>query len=183
MSKEILRTLILNEHSKSQAILIKDYVGNNPARFDALIAHLIENEKVVAQRAAFSVMHILDTYPQLGFPYLTKLVEHLQIDSHPAVKRCIVRYFAEHEMQFSEEDSSLLIDVCFTFLNTHDTPVALKVYAMTVLFKFYLIYPELKGELTSSIESQLEYTEGGFLSRGRKLLKAIDLGKTKYKYL
>ncbi|MCK5279227.1 MAG: hypothetical protein KAQ62_19445, partial [Cyclobacteriaceae bacterium] len=59
-------------------------------------------------------------------------------------------------------------------LNSGKEPVAVKVFAMTVLFNIVQVYPELSEELEISIEEQMPFCSAGFKSRGRKVLKALS---------
>ena len=67
----------------------------------------------------------------------------------------------------------LVANLCFTFLQNIKEPIAIRVFAMTVLVNLSKTLPELKNELISIIEDQMPYGSPGFISRGRKSLKEL----------
>ncbi len=79
-------------------------------------------------------------------------------------------------LQFVDIPEDLLgitADICFRLLNDGKEPIAVKVFAMTVIFNIVKKYPELNEELKISIEEQMPFASAGFKSRGNKILKAL----------
>jgi hypothetical protein len=64
-------------------------------------------------------------------------------------------------------------EACFENLSSEE-PVAVKVFAMTVIANLCKDYPELKSELVPLIEDQLPFATAGFRSRARKVLRQIE---------
>jgi len=58
-------------------------------------------------------------------------------------------------------------------LENKKEPIAIRVFAMTVLANLADTYPEIKGELIAVIEDQMPYGSAGFISRGKKILKKL----------
>lgn len=56
-----------------------------------------------------------------------------------------------------------------------DEPIAVKVFAMTVLSTICKYEPELKNELILVLEDQLENTSSGFKSKAIKVLNGINI--------
>jgi len=52
-------------------------------------------------------------------------------------------------------------------------PVAVKVHAMQIIYNHTLIYPELKEELITVIEDQVENNSVGFKSRGMRIIRQL----------
>lgn len=65
------------------------------------------------------------------------------------------------------------INLCFDFLNNPKEPIAVRVFAMTVLGNLAKENADLKNEIIMVIEDQLPYGSAGFLSRGKKVLKQL----------
>ncbi len=167
-----LRTEILREYSKPQAIKIASYIGNDENRFSELMTLFLEKEYRVTQRAGWIVSHCSDKYPQLLHPYLEKIIHNLGSDIPVAVKRNTVRI-----LQFVDIPESLmgeLADFCFQYLSDSKEPIAVKVFSMTIIANITVKFPELKEELRMVIEDQMPYGSAGFISRGRKILKGLD---------
>ena len=73
-----------------------------------------------------------------------------------------------------EDDQGLLVDLCFSYMVSELYPVAVKVHAMQIIYNHTLIYPELKDELITVIEDQVENNTVGFKSRGRRIIRQLE---------
>ena len=94
-----LKAAILKEHSKKQALMIADYIGNNQERFDELMTHFFSNEYRVTQRAAWVMSHCMKNYPNLIQSHLKRMIQNLRTEKiHVAVKRNSVRFLQTMEI-------------------------------------------------------------------------------------
>ncbi len=167
-----LREEILKEHSKQHTVYLAHKIGPNQEAFDKLMVLFLGNEYRVTQRAAWLVSHCVDAHPGLLKKHLKSMIENLEKPVHVAVKRNTLRI-----LQFIEIPEDLLgltADICFKFLKSGKETIAVKVFAMTVLYNIVKKYPELKEELVISIEEQMPFGSAGFKGRGRKILKALS---------
>lgn len=163
---------ILREHSKQQVTKIADYIGNDPEKFDELMHLFFDREYRTCQRAAWVVSHCTDRYPGLAEPYIGPMLMNLKKEVHVAVVRNSLRI-----LQIMDIPGELLgeaADIGFKLLESKDQPVAVKVFAMTVLANICKKVPELKNELSILIEDQMPYASAGFRSRGSKILKQMS---------
>lgn len=167
-----LRKELLKEHSKSHTVYLANKIGTNQELFDELIRLFLGNESRVTQRAAWVVSHCIEANPWLIEKHLKSIIENLQKPVHVAVKRNTTRIL--QFIDIPEDLVGLTADICFRFLNSGKEPVAVKVFAMTVLANIVSQYPELSRELKISIEEQMPFGSAGFKSRGRKILKVIS---------
>lgn len=163
----------LKEHSKSNTDAVVEYIGRDPHKFAQLADLLLSGSFQEAQRAAWPFFNCAEADPTLILPYLDKLVEKLKDNSsHPAVKRSIFR-----SLQFVEIPETLqapLLNICIETLLNSKTPVAIKVFAMTVAYNISRHEQALLNELRIIIEDQMPYALPGFISRGNKILKAME---------
>lgn len=167
-----LREAILAEHSKRQALLIRDYIGTSQSLFDELMYYFFCDEYRLAQRAAWAVSHCIDQYPWLINSHLEKLVNYLSKENiHVAVKRNAVRIL--QNLDLPEELLGTLADVCFNFLANPKEAAAVRIFSMQILFNICKKEPDLASELKLIIEEFLPYATAGFKSRGKKILKGI----------
>ena len=168
-----LRAAILKEHSKQQALMIRDYIGADEEKFDQLMTLFLADEYRVTQRAAWVLSHCADKYPFLIFPYMDRLVKKLgQKDIHVAVKRNIIRILQEQDIP--EQQMGLLADFCFNFLADPKETVAVRVFSMQVLFNLCKKEPGLANELKILIDEFMPHGTAGFKSRGKKILKGLQ---------
>lgn len=162
---------LLKEHSKSQALTIANYIGDNSNRFAELMALFLQENYRLNQRAAWPVSICVEKNPTLILPYLEVMINLLKKKTHDAVKRNIVR-----TLQFVKIPNELLgiaADNCFQLLTSSSEPIAVKVFAMTVIANICEKEPDLKQELTLVIEDQLPYASPGFKSRAKKIFKQL----------
>ena len=159
---------LTESYDKENILEVAAYIGSDVARFKQLMESFFGDDKRRARYASWVMMWVLERNPHLGESYLTEYLEVLRADVHAALKRAILR--SMEMMEVPEPLHGPFINVLFDILMDSDSEIAEKVFAMTVIYKFTFIYPDLFTELASVIESQMEYGSAGFKSRGRHIL-------------
>src|ERR1700761_3201581 len=140
-----LQQLILAEHSKKQTDRIVKYVGNDPDRFKELIRLFFAGEYRVTQRAAWPLSYCVREHPELIQPYFRPLLDKLaKKGEHAAVVRNILRLL--QDVTVPRKFHGRLMGLCFDFVQDPATPIAIKVFALTVLSQLAADYPEISGE-------------------------------------
>ena len=167
-----LKHEILKDHSKKHTLHIAEYIGKDTDCFDELMQLFFDGSYQIKQRSAWAVGVCCEKHPFLITPYLKKMILNLRNDVHDAVKRNSVKIL--QNVDLPDELLGEAADVCFQLLSSRTEPVAVKVFSMTVLLNIVKKVPELKNELKIIIEDQLPYGSAGFLSRGKKTLKALE---------
>lgn len=162
---------IKKEHSRAMRNRVVGFVGQKKAHF-AMVRIFLGGPYRVTQRAAWPLSYCVQEHPELINPHLGKI---LSAAEHPeaidAVKRNVVRL-----LQFIEVPGRYqgrVANLCFKFLQNRKEPIAVRVFAMTVLGNLTTALPELAKEVAILIEDELPYGSAGFVSRGRKVLKQI----------
>lgn len=164
--------VILYEHSKPQMEKITRYVGNDPKRFAELVDVFLAGPYRVTQRASWPLSYCVEYNPSLIKPHLKMILNYLYKEGeHVAVKRNILRLLQYITIPRSLQAKT--INLCFDFLNNPKEPIAVRVFAMTVLGNLAKENEDLKNEIIMVIEDQLPYGSAGFLSRGKKVLKQL----------
>lgn len=168
-----LRREILKEHSRAKATKIADYVGNNEALFKELVEVYLTGPYRITQRAAWPLGICVEHYPDLIKPHFKRILDYLDTPgNHDAVKRNTIRL-----LQFVDIPKGYhgrIVELCFNSLQHKKEPVAIKVFSMTVLSRIIRHQPTLKSELRIILEDQLPYATPAFISRARKVLKALN---------
>ncbi|MEO1628084.1 MAG: hypothetical protein AAFV25_23245 [Bacteroidota bacterium] len=168
-----LRQAILTEHSKQQTLRIVNYIGRDQSRFDQLMHLFLTDEARITQRAAWALSHCADRQPALFRSHLEAMIDNLQQEGlHDAIKRNSLRILAMQDIP--EELQGSLANLCFDHLADPQEKVAIRIYAMQVLYNFCKVEPDLAGELRILIEEHMEHGSAGFRSRGRRILRALD---------
>ncbi|MEO6167388.1 MAG: hypothetical protein ABIO46_12130 [Chitinophagales bacterium] len=166
-----LREEILREHSKKQTEKIAAWVCLDKKRFTTLLHLFFHDEYRVVQRTAWVVKLVADQHPEWTNPYIRKMLLYCKQPVHDAVKRNVVNIL--QDIDLPENLQGLAATTCFDFLGTPNLPVAIKVFSMTVLYNITKQHPELRNELKTLIEEQMEYESAAFRSRGSKVLKQL----------
>ncbi|HTM93394.1 MAG TPA: hypothetical protein VL095_13320 [Flavisolibacter sp.] len=168
----ILREEILKEHSKPQALKIAGYACESRKNFKELMKCFLDDEYMLAQRAAWSVGWAARQKPQMIQPHIKDLVSVLyKKNVHDAVIRNSVRVL--QEIEIPEKFHGEVMDACFQFLEEPSTPVAIKVFSLTTLFNLSKRYPEIKPELKLIIEDNLEHETPAFRARVKRVLPKL----------
>lgn len=163
---------LTRDFSKRHTVMLAKEIGEDQGRFDELISIMISANPLTAPRAAWVASHCSDMHPWLVQKHLKQLIENLQNPVLDAVKRNSLRMI--RSIEIPENMMGLTADVCFKFLYSTKEPIAVKVYAMDVLFGIIKKFPEMKDELKIAITDQMPFGSAGFRSKGRKILKMID---------
>lgn len=168
----ILKNELLTYRSKQEVVRLANRIGGSQDQFDALISVMLSEDYRLAQRAAWVVSHCAQKSPNLLQKHLKSMIDNLKNDIPGAVERNTLRV-----LQFAELPEELLgitAEVCFNYLLSGSSAVAVKVYAMTILGNISKKYPELSGELKTILEEQLPFGSAGFRSRAKRILRNID---------
>jgi len=167
---------LLKEHSRANADLVLNHVLANKKRVNALMEAFLTGEYRVVQRSAMVVGDLGRKKPDWLKPWHARMISAADPAPHPAVSRNVMRYFSELPLaDISEEDLGPLLDLAFRLTEDQAEAVAIRVFAMTVVFNFCTLYPELKDELRGIIELTIaEGTTPGFRSRGGKILAKLN---------
>lgn len=165
-----LREAILAEHSKAQTTKIIKWVGNSQERFDELFHLFLNDEYRVVQRAAWPLSYCVIEHQQLIFKHFRDIVANLKLPGiSSAVKRNTVRLL--QHVEIPEEFHGDVLNICFDFIMSMSEPPAVKAFALTILQKLALQYPEIKDEVKIIIEDRWEVESPAFRSRAKAFLQ------------
>jgi hypothetical protein len=163
---------IQKEHSKAQRDKIVNYIGKSPRRFEKLVNVFLKGPYRVTQRSAWPLSYCVELHPELIKLHLKRILLFAKKPGvHHSVKRNTMRLL--QFIDIPKNLQGLVADLCFTFLQDTKEPIAIRVFAMTVLMNLAKFLPELKNELIPIIEDQIPYGSPAFTSRGRKALKEL----------
>lgn len=169
-----LREQLLQEHSRSNTILIANWIGNNKNRFNELMQLFFHDEPMVVQRAAWVVSYCFENCEESVLPYLSEMVGYCHTPGiHDAVKRNVTRIIAH--LTIPEKLEEPLMNLCFELLINPKETVAVRCWCMDILLTLSRTYPEIKNELQHIIEDALEHQEitAAFKSKSKRVLLAL----------
>lgn len=172
-----LKEALLAEHSKEQVGKIVAYIGEDERKLAELMRLFLHDEYRVVQRAAWVVSSVAQSQPRMVHPYLSRLVSRLgDEDIHVAVKRNVLRIL--QDVPLEQHIQEPLMNHCFDYLTNYGEALAVRAFALSLLARLALVYPELNNELKMIIEDALQHEPAAsFKSRAKKVLKQIETGK------
>jgi hypothetical protein len=168
-----IETELLKEHSRRQADRIVSWIGSDAKRFRTLMDLFLRGEYRVTQRSAMAVGICAEQHPAMIRPYIGRMLSRMEEPGvHVAVRRNVVRM-----LQHVDIPAGLLgrvATLCFKYLAAGDSPVAVRVFSMTVLARIAEREPDLGRELRLIIDQLLPYGSKGFRSRTVRVTNALD---------
>jgi len=170
-----IKELLLKEkvQDKELALKIASFAVESPENFDNLMQCFLDTDHRLAQRAAWCVSWAAKKNPQMITPHLSALVAQLpRKDVHDAVIRNSLRIL--EAVEIPETLHGEVMDACFKLIETHETPVAIKAFALTTLYNLTKFYPEIKPELKLVIEERKEHETIAFRARANKIIKFLS---------
>jgi len=165
-----LSVILQNAYSKEQATQIVKWIGSNQQRFDELLHWFLSDDNKIVQRAAWPLSYCIAQHPQLINKHYDTLIAQLQASDKPsAVRRNILRAF-DQIPQIPEKYHGIIMDACFRYIEDPEETIASQAFALGILAKLSKLYPEIRQELCTIIESRLPYATPAFKSRAKKIL-------------
>ena len=164
---------IRDEHSKAQCNKIVAYIGDDKKRFAQLMKLFFEGEYRVTQRAAWPMSYAVRNHPSLITPYFGRLINKLANPKEgDAVLRNIVRLL--QSVEIPKRYHGKLMTLCFDFIQSNETPIAIKASSLSILQNMSKEYPEIVPEIKTIIEERWDLETAAFRSRARNFLKALS---------
>lgn len=149
-------------------------MGHDPGRFASLVQAFVNGPYRVTQHAAGPISHVVQTYPQLLAPhYCTILRKAQEAGAHPAVRRNVMRLL--QFVAIPPKHQPAVMNLAFALFTNRAEPIAVRVFAMTVLADLAKRYPELKNELIPLLEDEAPVGTPAFRSRALKILSDFQM--------
>lgn len=165
--------VLLENHSLGLMKSIKKFVGDDKKRFGDLIKISLSDDKILAPRASWAAMHAGEKKQDLVIPWIGKMIKHLSRSAHSSVKRNFLRLF--QDIVIPEKFRGELIETAYSLVLSAKEPIAVRVFAMTVICNQVEFHPELKNELEMVVkELMIPGAPPAFHARGKKILKRLS---------
>lgn len=171
MSKAKIEGMLLSGLSRFNTDLIANYIDANQERFDSLMDLMINAQPPIPQRAAWVFSTVVEKNQWLLNPYVSTLIDMLPGFQHWGIQRCILYTYGKIEIP--EEKLGQMFQICYDYMDGTKVPVAVRVFAMQILYNISIREPGLQNELRLFIESHMDSGSAGFKSRGNKILKML----------
>jgi 8-oxo-dGTP diphosphatase len=170
-----LQKMINGMMSMQEAEWVATSAIENPAIFNKLIEYSYNKDKKLAFRASWTISKACDKFPELIYPYLSKVIGTLPMIDNESVQRSFLRIISLSELQdLNSKQHGILAEHCFSMLRSGFSAIAIKALSMDVLYNLSVIYPELANELSSSVRILMEDGSPAIISKGRSILKKLN---------
>jgi hypothetical protein len=145
----------------------------NANQISELVSLAFVKDHLLSSRAMWVLGHCSDIDYNCIKPYHLKLVNNLkQKELHNGVIRNTLRLFQKHPVP--QKTESFILDKCFGYIKNPSEAIAVRAFAITVVFNIAKPYPELLNELLIVLIHLSETEEGpGIRSRVKNTIKAI----------
>jgi len=151
-------------------------IAQNSEYYQMLMEIAIFAHHPKSWRAAYLIDKINDNHPQLLQPFLCDIIKQVKIEKSEGKKRHFLKLISMNDLQ--KEQQGHLFDFCLKTFTSAKAAVAVRVHAMQILFNITLSEPELRQEILSVIEYEIEnHPSAGIVSRGNKLIKKLRMHK------
>lgn len=166
------RVVLLSDRSKTNIQRVADHVGGDPKRFRMLMDLVLHGSSREAQLASWPMSIACEACPELGGPWVKKMLNHLERPIHQGIHRNLIR-----AMQFCSLPKALhgrITEVMFTIVQDPAQPIASRAFAITVGMRMVKLYPALAGEFQLLLEEALHVDPGPAVrSRANKALPML----------
>ncbi|WP_430816005.1 hypothetical protein [Carboxylicivirga sp. RSCT41] len=125
----------------------------------------------IAWRSAYLLDLAHDIKQDILNDYLELIMERTPKLNNQSIKRHYLRILSQHDL--AEIADGQLLDCCFEWLQTEETPIAVKAHCMQIIYDLSVPYPELIPELKAVLENLLPYGSKGEVNRAKKILNLI----------
>jgi hypothetical protein len=142
-------------------------------RVSELVSLAFEKDELLSSRAMWVLGHCSDLDYNCVTPYLIKLIDNLKkTNLHNGVVRNTLRLFQRHPVPKKRE--SFVFDKCFGYVKNPAEAIAVRAFAITIVFNIAKPYPELIDELLLVLSHLSETEEApGIRSRVKHTIKDI----------
>lgn len=169
---------LYKEHSKRLTNAIVAYIGDNPKRFNELMAIFKTNNPLLIQRASWPLGFIADEQPQLILPHLGTLLQLLHLPLHDAYKRNVFRMLRIMP-NIPLKHHGNIIEHCMKAITDHNQPGAIRAFAIHVMAILTLQYPDLAHEFKATLETFVHHPLPALRSSSKKALAQLSRIKSK----
>lgn len=166
---------LLNQHSSRRLIdEIVDFIGDDSAVFDQVLALSFSESYPVNMRASWAIVHFCDKNPHFIQPHLDEIVLKLNPNMVAGLKRNYIKVFATHAKLNQMEQLGRLIDFCFTLFNDPAETIAVRAFSLDVLLKVGKTEPDLIPEIIETILFHKEHFSAGLQNKAKKVIAKLE---------
>jgi hypothetical protein len=158
------------DSSRAVADYVSKLIGYDSEKYQILYNYILNNENAYSNRASRVLCMNAELYPDLFDPFYENAVRNLETFKSNTIRRSFMKILTTRPAPDNEELQGVLMDYCFRVLPDPKQEIAIRVYAMMILFEISEKIPEIKPELALTIEQVLPTGTPALKSAGKRLL-------------
>ena len=168
---EDLKGFIEEDISKERVLALT--MGNSkPKELAATLWEMtMRNEHPLSWRAMWFLEHLGADNHEIVRPYLEEIVNEFTNFEFDGQKRSALKILQMFPV--TDYDYGVVLNFCFDLILSNNEPIAIRSFAMQIVFDIAQIEPELKPELKHAIMLILPESSKGIKSKARKLLAKL----------
>jgi hypothetical protein len=166
-----IRDFLSLNSSRLNADILADKIEEDPDVFETVLEIMLEDTYPRSMRAGHAIYIFAKKHPYFLEPRAAELIRALPSLANESVIRNVLGVLCL--VKLPPDMSGLLFDYCYEILEKPGAAIAHKAYSMTILYNISEMEPELKPELVSLLEEQLEIDSAGIKSRANNILKKL----------
>jgi hypothetical protein len=173
-TKEFSWREFLFDSSKQLILISMKMCEEKPELFPGLIELTLAQDSKQSQRASRIIYYLIAQRPDLFGKYIDEIFSNLEKVSDESIKFSLLKIFTVCKLPEDEEKLGLLTNICFDAVEAKVERIAIKVYAIDILYRISQIYPDLKYELFYLLEKYMIDAPPAFINRAGKLRLKIS---------
>lgn len=148
--------------------------SNDELLLSQLITLSLSADKRIGFRASWPLSKVVDINPKATIPFLPCLIDTLPGLTNESVQRSFMRVIMKNDMMsIPVTHHGKLVDYCFKQLRSGTKAVAPRVYSMEILGKMCDLYPEMKGEVLSTINIIVSESSSGVKAQANSVISRL----------
>ncbi len=165
-----LRKQILSGNSKQNRALISSWIGKSQKRFDQLFIVFLNEDYRVVQRAGGIVVGKAIECPGLLRKHFNLIIKSLKKEYLPiAIKRNILRVIPYTDIP--RRYQGFLVETCMNYISLPQESAAIKLYALVILQRIGMQYPEILPEIKITLQNSLSQNSSAFRAKALKIIR------------
>jgi 8-oxo-dGTP diphosphatase len=169
-----MQSIIKSMMSTKEAEWLASTIPGDPGVFRRLLSYSFSTDRKLAFHSSWTLTKVCDKNPEIVYPYLPEIITSLSQLENESAERSFLRIISFCDFgKIDRQYHGILAEHCFNSLRSGFSAVAIKAYAMEILYRLAVLYPELTNELAASINMLKGEGSAGILARGRIILKKL----------
>jgi hypothetical protein len=173
-TKEFSWRDFLFDSSKQLILISMKMCEEKPKLFDGLLELVFAQDSKQSQRASRVIYYLIEKRPDLFGKYIDEIFSYLEKINDESIKFSLLKIFTVCKLFEDEDKIGILTNICFDAIEAKVERIAIKVYAIDILYRISQIYPDLKYELFYLLEKYMIDAQPAFISRAGKLRQKLS---------